>query len=169
MGETGRMQAWQTSPAGGTRKRARTRKAPPRFLAFGIRYAQSPLRELPIIADEPDVRDRIAGATSLRDEPECVGPAILDPYGEDARKHQQLRHLKAVQEAQARRPQLDPTIRVADIERRAKDRHADLTKDTRLIRMWLDTARNGGRKPPQKALDRIVRLENQLDGVEAAA
>lgn len=137
-----------------------------RFLGpIGVRY--KPMRDLPIVRDEQDLIDRIKDATSIRDEPEMIGPAILNSYAEsNAFKHSQ-QHQADVLNAQQIRPQLKAEDRIRDIQRRAKHAHIDLTHEISIMERDLRKARERGHEPKQHTLDRIWRLESTLDGIAA--
>lgn len=145
----------------------------PRFLALGQGnghgYVSTPLRELPLVADEPETVELIAACTSIRDEPEAIGPAILDDYAAVNRRLHTQQHVRDVLEARDRRPGLPPEARVLDLRRRARCAHVDLSHELHLIGRDLDRARLAGRMPPKRALDRLERLEALLDGVELFA
>lgn len=114
--------------------------------------------------DPPETRKRIHEASALCDEPEKVGPAILDAYGESARYYETLRHQAQVQAAQEARKQLTPEQRLAGVLERAKRQHTDVASETRLIGRLLERAARGGRRAPQTAIDKLTRLEAKLDG-----
>lgn len=144
----------------------RVRRLPGRFLGpTGLRY--SPLRDLPVIADEKDLVDRIKAATTLRDEPECIGPAILGDWSEVKRLEQSQQHALDVANARQARPLLEVDDRIRDIERRAKYARVDMTNEVHLMRRDVDRARAGNRKPPKRVLDRCEGLEGLLDGIAA--
>jgi hypothetical protein len=137
-----------------------------RFLGpTGIRY--SPLRDLPIIADEKELVDRIRDAATLRDEPEMIGPAILDSYAEsNAFKHTQ-QHQADVLAAQQIRPALKAEDRLKDIYRRAKHARVDLSHEIGIMERDLDKARKRGDEPKVHTLHRLTNLEGLLDGIAA--
>jgi hypothetical protein len=147
----------------------RPRTPPGRFLASGAGnghgYRTRPLRDLPIVADELEVVDRIREATNIRDEPETIGPAILASYAEVNRRILTQQHIIEVAEAQERRPELTPQNRLADIQRRAKNAHVDLSHEIHLVQRAIDKARLRDQPVHQGALDRMTGLEALLDGV----
>lgn len=131
----------------------------------GTRY--KPLRDCPIVADEPEVVDRIRAATSTRDEPEMLGPAILDSYAEsNAFKHAQ-QHMADVLAAQQIRPLLAAEDRIKDIHRRAKHARVDLSHELGIMNRDLEKARKRGADPKPHTLHRISNLEGLLDGIAA--
>ena len=141
----------------------------PRFLApgqgNGTGYTTRPLRELPLVADEPDIVERIATATNIRDEPECIGPAIVNGYAEAAAFHRTQQHALEVAEAQARRPDITPENRLKDIQRRAKHSHVNLSREVFTMDQELRRARTGNRKVPGRVLRRMESIEGLLDGL----
>lgn len=152
------------------------RRAPGRrFLAAQARsgnghgYVTQPPRKVGKAPDSPEVVEQIAAAVSLTDEPECISPAILDAYGEDARHYQSLRRLAEVQEARAVRATLSAAARLADVRRRAKEQHVNLSGQVKMVASMLDRAEAGGRKEPPAALRTLTVLEAQLDGVDDGA
>ena len=78
---------------------------------------------------------------SIRDEPECIGPAILNSYADVNRRIWTQQHVLDVAEAQERRPQLSPVHRLEDVRRRAKDAHVDLSHEIHLVQLAVDKAR----------------------------
>ena len=137
-----------------------------RFLGpIGLRH--SPMRQLPTVRDEQDLIDRIKAATSIRDEPECIGPAILDSYAEsNAFRHSQ-QHMADVLAAQQLRPQLKAEDRLKDVHRRAKHAHVDLSHEIRIMERDLEKARKKGEQPKVHTLQRLSRVESLLDGIAA--
>ena len=137
-----------------------------RFLGpIGLRH--SPMRQLPTVRDEQDLIDRIKAATSIRDEPECIGPAILDSYAEsNAFRHTQ-QHMADVLAAQQLRPQLKAEDRLKDVHRRAKHAHVDLSHEIGIMERDLEKARRQGQPPKVHTLHRLARVESLLDGIAA--
>lgn len=137
-----------------------------RFLGpIGLRY--KPLRDLPLVRDEQDLVDRIKAATSIRDEPECIGPAILDSYAEsNAFRHTQ-QHMADVLAAQRVRPTLAAEDRIKDIRRRAKYAHVDLSHEIGIMTRDLEKARSKDQPPKLHTLHRLTNLEGLLDGIAA--
>lgn len=152
-----------------------SKQPPRRFLSPGAGqgngsgYRTKPYREVPIVADEPDTVDRIAAANTLRDEPECISPAILIDYAEANRLVHSQQHAKAVAAAQSLRPTLAAEDRIRDAERRAKHGHRNLSHEFHIMRRDLDRARAGGRHEPPRVLRRLAKIEADLDGLETAA
>jgi hypothetical protein len=150
---------------------AKRRRNPLRFLAAGGRggnghgYLTQPGRRITKTADPDDVIELVASRTALVDEPECVGPAILDAYGEDARHYQSLRRLAEIQVAREARTQLPVEARLADARRRAKAQHIDVSGKLRVIDGLLKRAAAGGRREPPAELRMLAEVEAQLDGV----
>jgi hypothetical protein len=143
------------------------RTLPGRFLAPNGRIRTTPLREMPIVADEPEQLDRIREAKNIRDEPECIGPAILTDWAEVNRRIFNQQHALDVAAARELRPMLDAEDRVRDIQRRAKYAHVDLSREVLLMRRDILRAKAGNRRPPLRVLDRCERLESLLDGIAA--
>lgn len=122
----------------------------PRFLA--------PLGKPRDYVDKPEL--------SVRDEPECVGPAILESYRESARFYESLQHQKAVELARLTRPLLATEDRLRDLDRRAKAARCDLSHELHIMRRDLDRARAGNRREPRRVHDRLERLEHLMDGLD---
>lgn len=123
----------------------------PRFLA--------PLGKPRDYVDRPEL--------AVHNEPECVGPAILDGYAEAADFHRSQQHARHVAAMQAVRPLLTADDRVRDIQRRARHAHVDLTHEVHLMRRDIDRAKAGNRKTPKRVLERLEGLEGLLDGIAA--
>lgn len=102
----------------------------------------------------------------MRDEPECVGPAILGDYAEVAQLHRSQQHALDVAQAQERRPELTPQNRLDDIHRRARYAHVDLSHPIHLVQRAIDKARLREQPVTPSALDRLAGLEALLDGVD---
>jgi hypothetical protein len=100
----------------------------------------------------------------LQGEPECVGPAIVDAYGELARSFDALRHAADVEAAQQSRRLLDAEQRVTAAQARAKQRHMDMSGEFHAIGQMLKRAKDGGRREPNAAIRRLERVEAKLDG-----
>lgn len=127
----------------------------------------TPLRECPIVADEPETVERIAAATNVRDEPEMISGAILDSYAEsNAFKHAQ-QHMADVLAAQQIRPLLNAEDRLKDIHRRAKHARVDLTHEIGIMHRDLEKARQRGADPKPHTLQRLTNVEGLLDGIAA--
>lgn len=108
-------------------------------------------------------------AQGMRDEPECVGPAIVDAYSESALFWQSLRHAAEVQEAQQSRRLLNAEQRLADVQRRAKQQHVNVSGEVHVLSSMLERAKRGGRNEPPGAVKRLESLEARLDGLSDAA
>jgi hypothetical protein len=106
---------------------------------------------------------------AVRDEPECIGPAILASYAEVNRLIFTQQHVRDVAEAQERRPALSPDCRSRDLRRRAKVAHVDLSHELHIIDRHIVKARLAGRDVPGHVFTRLEGLEALLDGVELAA
>lgn len=104
---------------------------------------------------------------AVRDEPECVGPAILDSYAESAAFKHAQQHAHDVAQAQAKRPLLDADDRVRDIQRRAKYARVDMAHEVCLMQRDIARAKAGNRKTPKRTLQRLEGLEALLDGIAA--
>jgi hypothetical protein len=104
---------------------------------------------------------------AVRDEPECIGPAILESYVEVNRRLFTQQHAIDVAKAQQLRPLLDADDRVRDIQRRAKYAHVNLSHEVHIMRRDLERAKAGNRKPPARVIERCERLEGLLDGIAA--
>jgi hypothetical protein len=103
---------------------------------------------------------------SVRDEPECIGPAILNSYADVNRRIFTQQHVLDVAQAQERRPELTPQNRVDDLRRRAKDgRYQDLTRPLHVIQKELDKARFRGQPAGARTVAKIEAIEALLDGV----
>jgi hypothetical protein len=102
---------------------------------------------------------------AVQHEPECVGPAIVENYAEVNRLIFTQQHAVDVAQAQERRPGLCPDHRVADVRRRAKDAHVDLSHELHLVQRAIDKARLRGQPVAPSALVRLEGLEALLDGV----
>jgi hypothetical protein len=152
----------------------RPRTLPGRFLTASPgnprAYTSRPLREVPLLADDEDRRrevERVATATDIRDEPECISRAWLASYAEVSKRIFDQQHALDVAAARELRPMLDAEDRVRDIQRRAKYAHVDLSREVLLMRRDILRAKAGNRRPPLRVLDRCERLESLLDGIAA--
>jgi hypothetical protein len=131
-------------------------------------YRNRPLRELPILADDEDRRrevERVRATTSIRDEPESVGPAILGDWEEVRQLHRSQQHAIEVAAMRQARPMLALEDRVRDIQRRARQSGYDLRRETALMRRDIERAKAGNRHPPARVEKRCEGLEALLDGV----
>lgn len=152
------------------------REPKPRFIApqarqgDGAGYLNEPIRRnLPEGLDEFELADhaaRVKEATRPEDEPECIGPAIVDGYAELAEFQHSLRHQQAVEAARQTRPLLEAEDRIRDAERRAKQSHRNLSGEFHVMRQMLQRAQKGGRKAPAGLIGRLERMEATLDGVD---
>jgi hypothetical protein len=144
---------------------ARPRRPAGRFLAPNGRTTTKPLRELPQVADEPEQVDRIREARNIRDEPECVGPAILASYAEVNRRLMTQHVIHEVAEAQKQRHEFSPQNRLETVRQRAKHAHVDMSHPIHLVQKAIDKARLRGQPVAPAALVRLEGLEALLDGV----
>jgi hypothetical protein len=136
-----------------------------RFLASqaragdGLGYLSQPERELPVVADPPEVAERIGEARSMCDEPEAPSRAWVDAEAELAVERNRLRLLHRAEQAQRARQFVSMENRMRDADRRAKLQHVDLTSEFFVLRKML------GRGKERAALVRLEGLEARLDGV----
>jgi hypothetical protein len=151
----------------------------PLFLAHGAGnghgYTTRPLRGLPSdipgLVDDDQLRDqadRVRDAVSIRDEPESIGPAIVDGYASIANFHRSQQHALDVAAAQNVRPLLKAEDRLKDIRRRARHSHMDLSHETHLLERDLEKYRRRGQQPPQRVFGSLEKLESWIDWVNAA-
>lgn len=136
------------------------RRPAPRFLERPRRLPESEEENL-------ELAELVAAHAALVDEPECVGPGILDAYGRDSLAVARTRHAVAVAEALVLRPALPWRARLADAERRARAHHVDVGHDLRAVRRALEAAGVGGRREPATALTRLAAVESRLDDLDA--
>lgn len=142
-----------------------------RFLAPGGRvgdghgYLAEPERELDATSepDPPDVVARIRDATCMVDEPECIGPAIVDAYSESARFFDSARHSLEVEQLREIRRQLSMEQRIAEIRRRAKLQHVNVSTELHALGKMLERARQKGKPDPPAAGRKVEALEGRLD------
>jgi hypothetical protein len=123
------------------------------------------MRELPTVPDEPELLERIASATSIRDEPEMVSGAWLADWSEVALLHQSQQHAHDVAQMQHVRPELPPEKRLEDITRRAKHSHVNLSREVMIMGAEITRARTGGRQIPGRVMRRMENVEALLDGL----
>jgi hypothetical protein len=126
---------------------------------------RTPMRKMPAVADEQDTVERIRDATTLRDEPECIGPAILADYAQAALLHQSQQHALDVANMLEIRPTLEPEKRLEDIRRRARHSNVDLSRETMIMGAEITRARTGNRHIPGRVLRRMENVEALLDGL----
>lgn len=154
----------------------------PRFLApqarqgDGSGYLNQPIRrDLPEGLDKFELADhanRTREATRPEDEPECIGPAILDSYIESNKFRYSQQHTADVLAMQQIRPLLRAEDRLKDAERRARQsRRRDLKGEFMALRGMLARFQRGGEepKPGSSVLRRLEGVEAKLDGLEQAA
>lgn len=150
--------------------------APRAIAADGHGYRYGPARRLDkdvihgneLLTEQPtpEQLEKIRDATNINDEPECVGPAILDGYQESARFYESLRHLRHVEAAQQSRKLLSAEARLRDAQARAKRTQTDLSHEFHICRKMLDRAKAGGRKEPPAAIRVLEKVESTLDGTQ---
>ena len=141
-----------------------------RFIAPNGRIVTQPLRDLPLVADEPEVRDRIREATSLFHEPECPSKATVDAIADLGRTHSRLRHAADVEQREQDRQALTGRLgavagmeaRMLDVRRRAKLQRVDVSRELHVMRKDLERARGSGRQPDGVGR-RLIALEARLD------
>ena len=138
---------------------ARRFLAPQARAGNGHGYLSQPERELPPVADEPDVVDRIRSATSMCDEPEAPSAAWVDAEAELAAERNRLRLLKLAETARGIRQTLTIENRMRDAHRRAKLKHIDVSREFYVMRKMI------ARGNETAASQRLEKLEAQLDGV----
>lgn len=150
------------------------RRPAPLFLAPGAGgndtgYRTRPLRPLDATmeADSPEVVELIAGATRICDEPECIGPGIVDAYGEDAKFYESQRAIREAAERRQARVLLTAEDRLKTVMENAKRRHIDVSHEAFIMRRDLERARLAGRKEPASVLARLERTEAKVDGLAA--
>jgi hypothetical protein len=155
----------------------------PRFLApqarqgDGIGYLNQPIRrDLPEGLDRFELADhaeRTREATRPEDEPECIGPAILDSYITANRLIFSQRHVVEVLDMREHvRPLLRAEDRLRDAERRAKQaRRRDLKGEFMALRGMLARYQRADDEPkPESSLvRRLEGVEAKLDGLDEAA
>jgi hypothetical protein len=100
---------------------------------------------------------------AMRDEPEAIGPAIVDGYAEVAAFHRSQQHAKDVAAMQTLRPLLKAEDRLKDIHRRAKHSHVDLSHEIHIMERDLKRAREKGKDAPKRTLERLGKVESLLD------
>jgi hypothetical protein len=108
----------------------------------------------------------------MRDEPECIGPAILDSYAEGNEFRFAQQHTADVLAARVLRPLLRAEDRLRDAERRAKyAKRRDLNGEFLALRGMLERELRAciEPKPESAVVRRLERVEAKLDGLDAAA
>lgn len=146
---------------------AKPRKVKPTRQFLGAHnLRKSPPLQCPTVADEPEIIERIAAATSTRYEPEHPSQAWLEDWEEVRQLHRSQQHALDVATMQEIRPSLELEDRIKDIQRRAKQAGFDLKRETALMRRDIDRAKAADRKPPARVLTRCEGLEALLDGTD---
>jgi hypothetical protein len=120
----------------------------PRFLAPSARRPPR-IDESLGFADSPH--------EGMRDEPECIGAAIVDAYADLHRTYDQLRHNLQVMEMREIRRALTAEQRMADLRRRAKAERLDMSSEFHVMRKML------ARGNEKAALARLEAAELRLD------
>lgn len=148
---------------------SRPRRPAGRFLAPNGRTRTKPLREVPSdgIHEEDRLREveLVASHTDPRDEPEGIGPAILESWAEVNRRILTQHHILEVAEAVERRPELTAAHRLETVRQRAKHAHVDMSHPIHLVQLAVDKARLREQPVNPRALERLEGLEALLDGV----
>lgn len=119
-------------------------------------YTSKPLRE--VHDDTPEMRERIAEACSLRDEPEAISGHWVDAQSELAARYDLLRRMKAHEEAKVDRQKLSIANRILDVQRRSRLQRIDFGHELQIIYKMLNRGN-------PKGVERLERLEARLDGV----
>lgn len=136
-----------------------------RFLAPAARqgdgkgYLSQPIRPYPIVADPPEVLERIRDATSTNDEIEAPSDAWVNAEADLAAERNRLRLLRQAEQARDARRQITIENRMRDAQRRAKLKHIDLGHEMHCLRKML------ARDKRADASARLAKLEARLDGV----
>src|SRR5690349_1446456 len=107
---------------------ARRFLAPQARAGNGLGYLSQPQREYPVVADEPELVDRIATCTDWRDEPEGLDRLDYELHIDERAKRdaeQQLR-FETRQREQSRRL-MDFEQRLATVQADARRRRIDVT------------------------------------------
>jgi hypothetical protein len=129
----------------------------PRFLA--------PITKPRDYVDRPEL--------AVRNEPECVGPAILESYATASLLAHSQRHIMEVSHMRENvRPLLRAEDRIRDAERRARQaRRRDLKGEFQALRGMLARYQktNDEPKPDSSLIGRLERVEARLDGLDQAA
>lgn len=94
---------------------------------------------------------------ALREEPECIGPAIVDAYAELGKTFDELRRIAQIEEARVLRQALSLENRMLDARRRAKLQHIDLSHEMHIMDKML------GRGKDAAVVERLEILEARLD------
>lgn len=124
-------------------------------------YTSRPLRE--VHDDTPEMRERIAAACSLRDEPEAISGHWVDANSELSEMWDRQRRLADHAEAKIVRASLPVLKRLEDAKRRAKAKRLNFDHELHIISKMLSRGN-------QRGVERLERLEALLDGVlETAA
>ena len=148
------------------RSPARKFLAPAARQGDGRGYLNQPQRPIPEHADAiklAEDADLVAARAAMCDEPEAVGPAVVDAFTDLARTYDRIRHHADVERARADRETLPVDARIRDAKRRAKLRHADISGEMHAVEKIVERATRGGRPVPPAALDRLRRIEARLD------
>jgi len=143
-----------------------SRKHARRFLnwtaASSRPYLGKPLRELPEIADPPELVELIASATNIRDEPEADSEAVAH-YAEVANRYHTIRHAREVEQREQARQLLTLEHRMTAARGAAKMQRVDVSGELYVLDKMLKRARKGGVSDPPPVIERLERLEARLD------
>lgn len=138
---------------------ARRFLAPQGRAGNGHGYLSQPARQYPVVADEPEVVERIRTATSTCDEPEAPSDAWVDAEADLAAERNRVRLLRQAELAQQARQHITVENRMRDAERRAKLKHVDVSRELFLLSKMLERGNEAA------ATGRLENLEARLDGV----
>lgn len=134
---------------------ARRFLAPQARAGNGLGYLGRPERDLPIVADEKHVVDRIKGATSLSDEPEALSKTEWTAHIDKRAKllAEQQQKFESKTRDQARRL-MDFETRLTTAQQEARNRCIDVSSEVRLLRHM------------QQSGKEVRHLERRLGSVE---
>lgn len=139
--------------------------APQARAGNGHGYLTQPPRPLPIVADPPEVVERIASATSTTDEPEAPSPAWVEAAADLHRTYDKLRFVAQVEQTQQIRRTLTVENRMAEARRVARLRNINARSEFTAIARMLEHARMERTDHRRTRLEAAA--ERRLAGVEA--
>ena len=114
---------------------ARRFLAPQARSGDGRGYLNSPDREYPAVADEPEVRERIREARAMRDEPEALDRDDWKRHiDRRARGLEEQRQKFETRQREDKRRRMDFEQRLSAAQEQAKRRHMNVSPDVRLLR-----------------------------------
>ena len=120
----------------------------------------SPSATTPKPPTNPTSSNRIHAATSIRDEPEAIGPRWLIDWAEVAALHRSQQHALDVVIARERRPQLPIQAR---LQRPSPPRQATPTSTSAakciIMRLDIQVRPRRGQPPRQRTIIRLTRIE----------